>query len=199
VLLAVLVITNLLLWSWRRGLIISLVLLCLAIPILYTSPAIQNGLARTQSDVTNYDDGNPDSSVGLRLEFHKYSKQLIANAPLFGYGTGSFHHEYHELTGLTGERDPVHPHNDFYWLWVEIGILGVFTLVAFISATCYYGLKFDSPWSKLAVAVILSYAIGALQGGFFTDNISGAALIIILSVLLAPSMSQLKYGRYSSN
>ncbi len=176
----------LILWNIRKGVFFFLIIAAIAIPaILFTSKVVQTGIQRVQNDISSYNSGDPDTSVGLRLEFHKNSRELIAKSPIIGYGTGSFRYEYQKYTGFTGERATNHPHNDYYWLWIDLGILGMIDLVLIIISGIYYGLKASSPDGKFAVIIAFSYAIGALQGGFFTDNISSSAFIPLMCIFLS--------------
>lgn len=172
-----------LLWNFRKGLVVLAIIGVATLAVIYTSPAIHSGIHHAEADISQYDDGNARTSVGARIEFEKYSEILIKKKPLLGYGTGSFHYEYYNITHFP-KGAPRHPHNDFYWLWVELGLLGPILLILVIFWTCYYGIKQHTPEGRLAAVVSISYAIGALQGGFFTDNISGAAFVIMIGILL---------------
>ncbi len=174
-----------LLWNFKKGIFISIGIAILSLAILQTSPGLKCGLERVTSDVQNYDKGDADTSFGARLEFHKYALMMIKDKPITGYGTGSFHYSYQKYTGFMGNRATRHPHNDFYWLWVELGIFGPLGLLAIIFAGIYYGYKSRTPEGKFAVIISISYAVCALQGGGYTDNISGAAFIILMAVFLS--------------
>lgn len=173
-------------WSWKRGVIVLLVIgMCLPI-VMYTSPALQNGIKHMFIDVHSYDSGNSDTSIGYRLEYHKYSKEIIAKRPIVGYGTGSFQEVYHKYTGFTGDRDPRHPHNDFYWLWIELGIMGPLLLIMMTISLIYYGYKQKSTPEGIALIIFaLSYVLGAMQGGFYTDNITSSAFMVVACILLS--------------
>lgn len=176
-----------LLWSWKKGIIASIIIACMVPIIIYTSQAVKCGIDRTTSDVAQYNIGNPDTSVGDRLEFHKYAKELIYKDPILGYGTGSFKTVYHNLTGFTGDRDPYHPHNDFYWLWVELGILGPIVLLTIALTLLRYGFKYKTVESKLLIILSLSYLVGAQEGGFYTDAITSGAFVVLACILLSGS------------
>lgn len=179
-----------LLWNLRKGIVASTIIAIMIPLVIYSSPIIRCGIDRVQSDVINYDGGDPDSSYGLRLEFHKYSLELIQASPIIGYGTGSFGYAYQKLTGFNQANVPAHPHNDFYWLWVELGILGPGLLLAMLGSMVYYGLRYNNVTGNLLIVVAITYAIGALQGGFFTDNITGSAFMVIAAVLFGANLNK---------
>lgn len=174
-----------LLWNFKKGVIISIGIALLSVAVLQTSPGLKCGLERVTSDVQNYDKGDADTSFGARLEFHKYALEMIKAKLLTGYGTGSFHYAYQKFTGFSGNRATRHPHNDFYWLWVELGVLGPLVLTAIILSGMYYGYKSKTPEGNFAVIISMSYAVCAIQGGAFTDNISGAAFIVLMAIFLS--------------
>lgn len=177
-----------LLWSFRKGLLISIMILCMIPIIIHTSAAVKCGIERTANDVVQYNNGtNLDTSVGDRLAFHKYAKELIYEHPFRGYGTGSFKLVYHNLTGMTGNLDPYHPHNDFYWLWIELGILGPLILLAMTLSLLRYGFRYKTVEAKLAIILSLSYLVGSQEGGFYTDAITGGAFIVFACILLSTS------------
>lgn len=177
----------LILWNFKRGLIIGIIALAILIPVSYfTSSSIQNRFHEAQSDVTQYDKGNPSTSVGLRLEFHKNSLELIKKSPIIGYGSGSFAYEYESFTHLTGNRATTNPHNDYYWFGVELGVIGMLALIGLIIAGCYDAMsKCVGLDRALAILILLTYAFIATQWAFFTDNVSGVAFPFFICALLA--------------
>ncbi|HMT03135.1 MAG TPA: O-antigen ligase family protein [Burkholderiales bacterium] len=187
VLFVLMVMAIILLWNIRKGLW-GIILISILLPaIIYTSPAIKKGLSKFENDINEYNVGHSMTSVGLRIEYHEYSRKMIMQSPIWGYGTGSFQSEYHKFTGFVGDECPRHPHNDFYWLWIELGFLGPLLLSLITMSACYYGLKAKTPEGKLALVIALSYVVGALQGGFYTDNISSSAFMVMLGILLSGS------------
>ena len=174
-----------LLWNFKKGMIACIVIAIISFGVLHTSQAAKCGVERYDSDVHNYATGNSDSSFGARIEFHKYALELIKAKPILGYGTGSFHSEYQKYTGFTENRATKHPHNDFYWIWVEFGLFGLFAILAIVLSGVYYGWKAKTPEGNFAIVISLSYAVCALQGGAYTDNISGAAFMVLMSIFLS--------------
>lgn len=159
--------------------------LMLVVFIYFTSPVVKLRLNNLNSDITLYNEGDTRTSVGNRIDYIKYSYQLIKRNPIIGYGTGSYQYEYAKLTPSNANYAPLHPHNDFYLFWVENGIIGLLIFVIMIIAIMYYSYKYKTPESIMALAIIISYVIGAFQGGFFQDNITNAALMVMLAILLS--------------
>ena len=180
-------------WRLKQGIIISIILMLL-VPVVYlSSPVIKERVLQARENITSFKDGGSvDSPVGVRMEFHRVSTQLIKELPILGHGTGSFAVSYKEyVTRTNGPKDSDggillsgNPHNDYMWVGVELGIVGIFALIAVILSLCYQSRKLSVPEKWLAIVLATTYAIITLQNSFFTDNISGVGFILLASAIL---------------
>lgn len=75
------------------------------------------------------------SSIHERLVFYEESWNLIKEAPVFGYGIGSFSYL------VSGEDKRGYPHNIFLEIWFENGILATFMFVAFLYFNFYAAIR----------------------------------------------------------
>ncbi len=181
-------------WRLKQGIIIS-VMLILLVPVIYlSSPAIKERVLQARENITSFKDGGSvDTPVGVRMEFHRVSTLLIKEVPIFGHGTGSFALSYKEfVTRTNGPKNSAggilvsgNPHNDYMWIGVELGIVGILALIAVILSLCYQSRKLQSPEKWLAVVLAITYAIITLQNSFFTDNISGVGFILLASAIIS--------------
>ncbi len=177
----------LLLYYFRtKGILIAFVILSILAPLLYLSPAIKIGLNNYQSDVENYNQGNMETSFGLRLVFHRVSAAIIQEKPFFGYGTGSFNAVYknyinkHNIKILT-----TNPHRDILWIGVETGIIGI-AMFTFMIICIMIDMFYTSyPVRGIGFGIIFSYLIASIHNSFFIDNITGMAFIVLISGLIA--------------
>jgi O-antigen ligase len=158
---------------------------CIIFIVYFTSPAVKVELRGLNSDMKLYDKGDTRTSVGNRIDYIKFSYQLVKKHPIIGYGTGSYQYEYAKLNPFNSKYAPLHPHNDFYLFWVENGIIGLIIFVMMLLSILYYSYKLRTPEGIIALSIVVSYIVGAFQGGFFQDNITNAALIVMLAVLLS--------------
>ncbi len=77
------------------------------------------------------------TSIGGRINFWRYSWELIEKRPWFGYGTGSYHDQWCVVTSDIPDWCSFgrwHPHNQFLHLWVENGIFAAFLFLILVSA-----------------------------------------------------------------
>jgi O-antigen ligase len=67
------------------------------------------------------------TSWGARLSMYFFSLKMIAQAPLFGHGLGDYQtlamkfYEMPSMKAISG----YHPHNQYLYLFVELGIVGL--------------------------------------------------------------------------
>ncbi len=118
----------------RRGIVVAICVSATLIgTVWFTSPALRE---RADSIISQYDlykQSNEATSVGLRLEFWRKSLQFIAEAPLFGHGTGSTRALFLQAAvGQTGAAGEVigNPHNQTLNVAVQWGALGILVLYA---------------------------------------------------------------------
>ncbi len=176
----------LVLWNKKIGLFFCFIIVISSIFILPKySEVISSGLTNTTSDVKSYSNGDSYSSVGLRLEWHKNSIQIIKENPLFGHGTGSFKTEYAKFLGNGDERlSSENPHNDYLWLSVELGVMGGFLLFILLLSAAWQGRHLEMAWKLTLYAMLMGMGISTLANSFFTDNITGLAFVLLTCALL---------------
>lgn len=122
----------LLLWQLFkiRGLLSGIVLaLIFAIGLYHFSPTLQKRLIAGFNDIEKYEQGNPENtSLGMRLEYYKYSWELFKQSPLIGKGTGSFEKEYAKIA----PRPTANPHNEYLMIATQWGLIGVILFVGML-------------------------------------------------------------------
>jgi O-antigen ligase len=122
----------LLLWQLFkiRGLISGIVLaVIVAIGLYHFSPTLQHRLIAGFNDIEKYEQGHPENtSLGMRLEYYKYSWELFKQSPLIGKGTGSFENEYAKIS----PRPTSNPHNEYLMIGTQWGLIGVILFVGIL-------------------------------------------------------------------
>lgn len=177
----------LVMWNRRIGWILALCALLVVPPVLYLGASgIRHGIARFERDMDLYRQGQVDTSVGLRLDFYKNSLALVKEKPLLGHGTGSFAAEYRRLTGYTeGNVATKNPHNDYLWMGVELGALGIVALLGLLGATLVQARRQARPERWTVIVLTISMALSTLANSLFTDNVSRIGFILLACALLA--------------
>ena len=100
--------------------------------IVYKSTQVyKNRFDVLSNIIQNNGDRGEGKAEDIRYVFVKESMTRILEKPLLGYGTGSFGTIFHDEV-KSGHRFDRHttPHNQYLYIWFELGILGILLLLA---------------------------------------------------------------------
>ncbi len=157
-------------WGWK-GVAISLLAGIVGIGSLYSvSMHFRGRIGQISTDISRYQKGEHQTSVGIRYTFAKNSVEIIKKNPVIGTGTGSFHHEYSKL-GQRLQSD--NPHNEYLHVGVMLGGVGILALLA-MYGTIFYRASF-LPWSESVIvqAAVVALAVGCLQDSWLMSSAEG--------------------------
>ncbi len=173
-------------WNWRLGLPIGgLIAIAVFSILLNSSTNMSQGLNKAEADIKSYSSGNSNTSIGLRLEWQKNSIKLIKENLFFGHGTGSFKKKYAEILKPGDELlASQNPHNDYLWIGVELGLIGIFLLVSLLISAAWQGRNLEAPWRWVLYAMLIGMGTSTLANSFFTDNITGLSFVLLTCALL---------------
>jgi O-antigen ligase len=124
----------------------------------WSSGAMSSRIAQAVVEA-EHSHANHVSSIGHRLYNYQITPKMIAEAPLFGHGTGSYHSQICRFM-----EDPSqcatyswHPHNQFLMLGAEHGLVGMllYALMIFL----LYRAAWQSPQSA---AKVLLYCLASI-------------------------------------
>ena len=173
-----------------KGMLYAVLAGAILLPLLiWSAPALKNGLAEYKEEQSQLQQGNYNTSAGLRQQFHANSLALIKQRPLFGYGTGSFANNYaHQVAGTNFIRTK-NPHGDLFLIGVELGLSGIIAFGGLLLANCRDLFRpGDALTACYGVTLLCGYLIALTQNSFFMDNVSGLAyLLLMLSILIQKS------------
>ncbi|MGZ8223747.1 MAG: O-antigen ligase family protein, partial [Methylobacter sp.] len=159
----------------RKGLLFSVVaiIIFLALFLSFSEKAtrLREGFANTQAYLQPQPE-QTESSMGQRYTFWRYSLKLIAEKPLLGHGTGSFAPEYQRVA--KGERFITkHPHNEFFMIGVQLGLLGLCVYLGFLASQYYCSRNLPKEDKWLAQGILLSLIITSLFNTPILDHTEG--------------------------
>jgi O-antigen ligase len=153
-----------------------------------TSPYLRKRVADIAVEYHGYET-NKLGSTAQRLNYWRKSLQFIADAPLFGHGTGSIKRLFErDAVGQTGLRAEVvnNPHNQTLGVALQWGVVGVFVLYAMWC--CHLALFTRgglAAWAGLVVVV--QNVVSSLLNSHLFDFSEG--WIYVLGVGIAGGMS----------
>lgn len=98
---------------------------------LLLSPIVQDPLNDTKTQIKLYYEGNPNTSVGLRLHMWNGAIKIFLENPIIGVGTGGYKNamKKYETPQLAPEcREFSQPHNSFLYMATNFGIVGLISI-----------------------------------------------------------------------
>jgi O-antigen ligase len=119
-------------FGWKGALAAAVLGGALASILWVSSPYLRLRVSDAIENVKTYDASNVNTPVGLRFEYWRQSLGFVAEAPVIGHGTGSIAKLFQRAA--TPETIPAaiadNPHNQILTVAVQLGVIGVFALLA---------------------------------------------------------------------
>lgn len=178
---------------------VLLAILAYAIP----QTGIKDRINQAISDIHNYQTGQKKStSVGLRFEMWRASKELVAENPITGIGLRQYQRKIKELVHSSDRYEKAvgrfaHPHNEYLYALVERGVIGLFTILLILFYPMY--LFFQSlqgnsgPDRAIAIAglvITVGYAIFGLSESIFNRPTTANFYTMMMALLLGSLYSR---------
>jgi O-antigen ligase len=119
--------------NWKRAAGVFVAVTVLVAAAWPSSRELQQRVTDLLVEVQNYQPSAASTSAGVRLEFWRRSIMIIADAPIFGHGTGSIREQFrHSAIGQTGMAAlaSTNPHNQILAIAIQLGLVGTVVLFA---------------------------------------------------------------------
>jgi O-antigen ligase len=146
-----------------------------AAAIWAASPYLRGRALGVIDEMQRYHSQNAETSSGYRLEFWKKSLGFVAEAPVFGHGTGSIPTLFRNAASQDSRIAAAvtgNPHNQTLEIAIQLGLLGVTLLFAMWMA---HVLMFSgggvANW--LGQALVIQTVIGSLFLSYLFDFSTG--------------------------
>lgn len=156
--------------------------------IVLTSSAVQQRIEKGLVEQATYQNSEQLSSVGIRMVLAKNSIALIKERPWFGYGTSSFKATYGAYVAdkySDWRAEAVSdPHNQYLFILLENGLIGLILFLAYIVVVIRQGLHF-SPYGPMAASFLLAICASSLFNSHFKTVPEGMLLAFFVGILLA--------------
>jgi O-antigen ligase len=119
-------------FDWRRATLFAAILVLGGIAAVLAPSSIRDKLVGMWNEVQTYQADGSRTSAGERLEFWKKSTGFIAEAPMFGHGTGSIRSQFERVASGQGASAlvSVNPHNQTLAVGIQLGFVGMLLLYA---------------------------------------------------------------------
>ena len=178
-------------WNRRgwRGLVYALSVLVITLALAYLfSPGFKGRIQESNHDISTFQSGQENTSLGLRAEFVKNSVPLIEQHPIFGAGTGSFNSRYTSLS-IPDYLHTNNPHNQYVYVWVQWGVVGLILLLGVFFVQWWDSYLLPNTLRQIAQCVIISIAIGSLANSWLSDTTEGHFYVYFIALTFASQMT----------
>lgn len=159
-----------------------------AAAVIATSPVVQKRFAQGWQEMQSVENAPDLTSMGMRVAMWRTSVEVVKDRPWVGHGTGGFAGAYEKKTALMNHgwraRPTVDPHNQYLFVWAELGIAGVLALLGFIAIAARQAAP--RPWKQVSLALLLAWSVTSLFSSHFQAFNESHLLLLLLGVFLAP-------------
>lgn len=151
-------------------------------------------LAKKEVEIYRY---NPRTSVGQRLFFWEHSWHIFKQAPVLGVGTGGFEPAYAEQNNRHSPHMPVtdNPHNQYILASVQLGLVGLVSLLALFGTQLWLAWKSTDDWSKVRLAFPVFFLVVMLTESYLLVHETGILFSLCCAVLYKKTMPPETAGR----
>ena len=170
---------------WIAGLGAVIVCVCVGAFVMHGK---NSRLADTAQEITQYETQNKNTSMGVRIEFYRRSIELIAQRPIAGYGVGSVRTQFERLASMqTGGRAAMagNPHNEFFLMGVQLGLIGVALFVWFLVAVARACKRLTEPARDIANGYLFAFVLGCLANSLLLNFTEGNLFVFLIGILIS--------------
>lgn len=186
----------------KRILLTSIAGVVVLVTVAYMVPStgIKSRVGAVFTDIEQYQQGNPRTSVGIRLELWKGNLTLIQEKPLQGWGEKGYKERLAELykQGAIKAHIESHAHNEMLYNFSRRGVVGFLSLLLIYVLPIYAFAKMvpisERQYIPVKIAGILTvfcYVDFGLTQAFFEHN-SGVMFYPFALVFLFSTISRKK-------
>jgi O-antigen ligase len=132
--------------------------------------------------------GHLETSSGQRLNYWWKSLQAITEKPLLGYGVGSWQQQYWRLESSARSSSTAsvrNPHQEFLFWGVQLGVVGVLLLAAWLGSFWWASRHFAPPVMQATVSLLVVFTVACALNSALYDGLVGDYFCALLAVLLA--------------
>lgn len=178
--------------NWgRKSLLVALGAFLLVAGLFQIFPFLKEinpRLMHIDREVAEHSSDKAPTSAGLRIEMYKNTLQLIQKHPILGGGTGSLKDEYAYLVKDTNAvfKRVTNPHNQFLATTQDLGIVGLFALLAFWLIHWKQSFALANPeYGRALRAIIVATVIGSLFNSLLLDSGDGRMYCLLAGLFLS--------------
>ncbi len=174
-------------FSVKRIVIICLASLVLAIAVYRTSLTVAREVNEVINTFQNYEigSGTMHNNVSLRLDWWLSSYWLMKKKPLLGHGTGAFEVVHNEIVKGTNIQPRPHPHNEYWYTGVQVGLVGLVLFVLLHVAPFCASFKLRAYEKHVLQGIVIFFAIGNMFEGWLVGSATGNFFVMAVAVYVS--------------
>lgn len=185
----VLIVWSFAMWRGFKGVLVGFVAaLLIAVVAFNASSSVHDRVMKGVNEINNYTSSSEASSLGIRMVLYSTTWRMILEHPILGIGTGGFKQRFSAIAAekYTGWRaSPAEdPHNQYFFVTVENGLIGLITFLLMIGMILKYCLKGGSIYGKMAAGCVLAWCATSLFSGHFRTFPEGHLIAFIVGILM---------------
>lgn len=180
----------------RISKIIIATLAAISLTLFYfDNPIVNERVNLAKKEITESSEKNPGSSLGVRKELLKSAWLIIQDHPLTGVGAG----QYPKTLKTQADSGQVleslkqgygHPHNEILFAWVEFGIFGAISVLAFyLGPLIFFYRHLEKKElsvrtaSRIGLLIILSYMVFGLSDVMITTWVMESSIFVVMLLI----------------
>lgn len=174
--------------GWKRWLSLGVLALGL-LTVVATSTEVQERVKLGLAEARN-SDSMEINSIGGRINFWKNTWQLVAQKPVTGWGTGSYHDTWCQQVTAEGwcAFGRWHPHNQYMFFWMENGILGLLAFLALVGAPAWAARHAQPHQRRLLLSFAVIFGVNSLINASLWSSRENHFFVMLLILLCADAL-----------
>jgi len=158
----------------------------ITVALVMSSNSLQRGVEKGIGEARNRDQASL-TSIGQRLDFLEKSVQLMRERPLFGWGTGAYPSQYCRIASSPEwcEAGKFHPHNQFIFFGVELGLVGMIVFAWFMLRPLWFARSLQIA-DRLPISGFIGiFLVGSLTHSSLYLSTENHFFIFMMAALMA--------------
>lgn len=177
-------------FSWKGGLVAVVIGGILACVAYFGSETVSSRVDKTYNEVVNWSpDKYENTDMGARLSWWHISLKIFQEYPVLGAGVGAYPSEFQKHAEPMGIPPHNNPHNQFFLLLTQIGLIGPLLFLAILVSHYLSLYRLEEPARLASTALFAVFAFGNLFNSFLLDSAERTLYMILISAFLAAGLN----------
>jgi O-antigen ligase len=172
------------LFNWRQAFIGLLI-----VGSLFTGCYLASPMMKLRLHSLSEERYQKESSVGMRLQFQAFAHRLFNQHPIKGNGTASFTYNFQSINPVPAWGHRLwEPHNQYWLIACEFGILGLIVLSLFFYAIYNACRQLSLTYRLIMTGMLVPFFIGNLSDSLLFYSGSGYFFLLIVAICLGETV-----------